>query len=71
MKIILKQDLRTPAGKLKAGDEVVIACDKNGVPLDKFWRNRVNDSIIDNALEIVNEDKINNEIEIVKTKNKK
>lgn len=65
MKIILKQDLRTPTGKLKSGDEVIVACDKDGVPLDNFWRNRVKDSEIDNAIEIVNE------VEIIKTKNKK
>ena len=33
MKIILKQDLRTPTGKLKAGDEVIIVCDNDDLPL--------------------------------------
>ena len=65
MKIILKQDLRTPTGKLRAGDEVIIACDNDGLPLDNFWRNRLRDSAIDNCLEVVNEG------EIIKTKNKK
>jgi hypothetical protein len=65
MKIILKQNLRTPNGLLKTGDEIVIACDDNNLPLDNFWRNRLKDSEIDNAIEIVKEN------EIVKTKTKK
>ena len=65
MKIILKQGLRTPTGKLKAGDEVIIVCDNDDLPLDNFWRNRIKDSAIDNCLEVINEG------EIIKTKNKK
>jgi hypothetical protein len=55
MKIVLKQDLRTPHGIYKAGDEINIVCDENNLPIDSFWRNRVKDSVIDNCLEVVKE----------------
>jgi len=32
---------------------VTIKTDKNGLPLDKFWRDRLKDSQLDNCVEIV------------------
>jgi len=52
MKLKLNQDLRTPKGKL-AKDVIIEIDDVEGVPLDKFWRNRLKDSAIDNCVEIV------------------
>ena len=30
-----------------------IAVDKHGVPLDKFWRDRLKDAVIDNCVEVI------------------
>lgn len=63
MKLKLNQNLSTPDGKLKKGQIIELDCDKNSTPLNKFWRNRLNDSAIDNCVEIVvekNNDKIIN-----------
>ena len=32
---------------------VTIQTDGNGVPLDKFWRNRLKDALTDNCIEVV------------------
>jgi hypothetical protein len=32
---------------------VTIQTDNNGVPLEKFWRNRLKDAEIDNCVEVV------------------
>lgn len=34
-------------------DEIIDIADKNGIPKDKFWRNRVADSALDGCVEIV------------------
>jgi hypothetical protein len=52
MKLKLNQDLRTPKGKLTK-DSTIEVVDVDGVPADKFWRNRLKDSAIDNCVEIV------------------
>jgi hypothetical protein len=52
MKLKLNQDLKTPKGKL-VKDSIIEIADIDGVPLDKFWRNRLKDSVIDNCVEIV------------------
>lgn len=53
MKLKLNQDLRTPRGKKKKGDIIEVEADNNKIPLDIFWRKRLNDSQIDNCVEIV------------------
>lgn len=52
MKLKLNQDLKTPKGKLSK-DSIIEVADLNNEPLDKFWRNRLKDSAIDNCVEIV------------------
>lgn len=32
---------------------IEIATDKNGIPLNKFWRNRIADSKVDKCVEIL------------------
>lgn len=39
----------------KSGDIVNVKFDDNNIPLDKFWRNRLKDSAIDNCCEIIEE----------------
>lgn len=52
MKLKLNRDLKTPKGKLSK-DSIIEIEDMNGEPVDRFWRNRLKDSAIDNCVEIV------------------
>lgn len=62
MQILIKKQFSHPVlGKLKENDVINIQ-DNDGVPLELFWRNRIRDIEIDNAIET---------IEIVKTKKNK
>lgn len=56
IKIKFNQDLRTPFGLFAKDQEIEIEA-KNGVPLQHFWRNRIRDAEIDNAIEIINNKK--------------
>ena len=47
--IKLNKDLRG----LKAGTAMRIRVDKNGVPLERYWRDRMKDMPIDNCIEVV------------------
>lgn len=42
-------------GGYSVGEIVSIECDKDGVPLVREWRNRVNDATVDNCVEFVGE----------------
>lgn len=53
MKLQLNQNLSTPKGKLLKGAIVDVLCDENSIPLDVFWRRRLEDSKIDNCVEIL------------------
>lgn len=48
MKIKLNHDLKG----FKAGAVIEIQCNKNGVPVDIYWRRRLQDSKFDNCIEI-------------------
>ncbi len=37
----------------KIGEIIKIEVDVNNIPLDRFWRNRVKDSAIDNCVELI------------------
>ncbi len=52
MKLKLNRDLKTPKGKLTK-DSIIEIEDIDGEPTDRFWRNRLKDSVIDNCVEIV------------------
>lgn len=39
----------------EAGSVIKVKCDDNGVPLESFWRKRVEDSKTDNCVEFVSE----------------
>ena len=41
------------------GREVTVQTDDHGVPLERFWRRRFKDALIDNCLEIVTANKSN------------
>jgi hypothetical protein len=56
IKIKFNQDLKTPFGLFAKNQEIDIEA-KNGVPLQHFWRNRIKDAKIDNAIEVINNKK--------------
>lgn len=41
----------------KAGDIINIDVDKNGVAIDKYWRRRQKDSVLDNCIEEIKQKK--------------
>jgi hypothetical protein len=49
---ILKEIKDPKLGVLKEGQEIQIETIDN-VPTSQFWRNRLKDSVIDNAIEII------------------
>lgn len=49
--LVKKLKLNTDLLEHKSGDIIEIKIDKDGVPLDRFWRNRVRDSKIDNCVQ--------------------
>lgn len=50
LKLKLNVDLLT----FSKNAELEIDCDEENTPLDRFWRNRVNDSKIDNCVTVLN-----------------
>lgn len=50
-----KLKLNTPLAGMPAGAEVKIAVDKDGIPVDKYWRRRLADSKKDGCVELVEE----------------
>lgn len=50
---IRKLKVNVAMGGAKAGDVLNLRCDDDGVPLETFWRRRVQDSAIDNCVEFV------------------
>lgn len=53
MKLLINKSFRSPLGKVNVGDIVEVKDDGNNIPLDRFWRNRIKDSKIDNCVETV------------------
>ncbi len=49
----IKLKLNQPMLGYAAGREVTIQTDKDGVPLEKFWRRRLKDAEIDNCVEVI------------------
>jgi len=49
----IKLKLNQPMSGYEAGREITIQTDKDGVPLEKFWRRRLKDADIDNCVEVV------------------
>ena len=49
----IKLKLNAPLRGLGAGSVTSIKTDDNGIPLDRYWRNRLKDAEIDNCVEII------------------
>lgn len=49
-KLKLHTDLGSRGSK---GDIITVECDRDRVPIDGFWRERLRDSAIDNCVEVV------------------
>lgn len=45
--------LNTPLAGRPAGAQVRIAVDKDGTPMDQYWRRRMKDAQTDNCVEII------------------
>lgn len=43
--------IKKPVGKYKVGEIIQVDCDKYGIPLNQYWRNRLKDSAIDQCVE--------------------
>jgi hypothetical protein len=54
MKVKIKLNKNIPP--YKAGKTLLVNVDDNGIPIDRFWRDRFKDNLIDNCLEIIKED---------------
>lgn len=50
---IVKLKLNVPLQGYREGQILDFPADANGVILDRYWRNRVRDSAIDNCVELV------------------
>lgn len=51
----LKIKLNRPLRGFQTGHEMRINVDKNGIPFDRYWRDRFKDAPIDNCLEVIKE----------------
>jgi len=49
----MRLKLRVDLQKYKAGETIEVKDDGAGTPLDRYWRDRLKDSAIDNCVEIV------------------
>lgn len=57
MKITIRNDSKVRLHGLKPGDTRPIEVDKNGTPIDRDWRRRMNDAKIDGCISVVKETK--------------
>lgn len=55
----LKIKLNAPLRKHRKGTELEIKVDSDGVPIERYWRDRFKDAPIDNCLEIKETDDAN------------
>jgi len=61
----IKLKLNTDLANGKKGQVITVKACK-GVPLDRYWRNRLDDSIFDNCVEVVEEKEVLEQAEISK-----
>ena len=54
---IMRIKLLADLGKYKKDQVVKIDCDKHGMPMDQFWRRRLNELNYEKYLQILAEDK--------------
>ena len=57
-----KLKLNTALRGYPAGTQIKIRVDKEGTPLDSYWRSRLKDSRLDNCVEILSENKKKKEV---------
>lgn len=48
--------INKPVRGYQVGHRLKIKTDKNGVPLERYWRDRFKDAPIDGCIEIINEE---------------
>ena len=49
--------IKKPLGIYRAGETVQVECDKDGIPLDQYWRNRLKDAVVDQCVEEIQPEK--------------
>lgn len=49
--------IKKPLGIYKVGEAIRVDCDKDGIPLDQYWRNRLKDSVVDHCVEEIRAEK--------------
>ena len=49
--------IKKPLGIYKVGEAIRVDCDKAGIPLDQYWRNRLKDSVVDHCVEEIQPEK--------------
>jgi len=52
-KLTIKNNTTFTLNGIRAGKTGAIDCDETGMPLDKYWRNRLRDAQIDGCVEIL------------------
>ena len=57
MQIKILKQLENQNKIYKVGDIVEVKIDEGKIPVDKFWRQRFKDAVIDNCIEIINNKK--------------
>lgn len=62
----LKLKVNNEALKLMYGAEIEIDVSKTGVPLTRYWRNRLRDAKIDNCVEVVEDKKTSTKVKTEK-----
>ena len=53
MKIKIIKDIYKLKKCYKKGTVIEVKDDGNGIPLDRYWRNRIKDSLIDSCVEVI------------------
>lgn len=48
VKIVINKDILN----YKKGDQIYVKCDENGIPTEKFWRERLKDAENDNFVSL-------------------
>lgn len=54
---IVEYKINKPIAKHRKDDTVRIKCDLDGVPLDRYWRDRLKDAKVDNCMEMLKDKK--------------
>jgi len=66
---INSKNFRKGKDLIPVGSKIIIEIDKKGLPVDTFWRKRLEEAKIDNSLSVIKKDKTINNKAIKKENN--